>query len=91
MEINGCPLRLMKQRRIDDLKGNAESLQGKLRSGARSKKGSSTPSSERTANPNMDDKQRNPTGQIWGGGIMTEKEPERPCVTEHTPIFSCVL
>ena len=66
MAVNGCPVCLQKQRRIDELEEQVKSLQKKLRYQVRKEQeglfGSSTPSSKRPVKPNSEPKERKPKG-----------------------------
>jgi transposase len=66
MEINGCPFCLVKQRLIDELEEEVQSLRRKLRSQQRKAEeglfGSSTPSSKRPLKPNVEEKEHKPKG-----------------------------
>lgn len=66
MAVNGCPVCLQKQRRIDELEEEIKCLQGKLRYQARREQdgffGSSTPSSKRPVKPVSEPKEHKPKG-----------------------------
>jgi len=66
MAVNGCPVCLQKQRRIDELEEEVKHLRAKLRYQARREQdgffGSSTPSSKQPVKPNTEPKERKPKG-----------------------------
>lgn len=66
MAVNGCPVCLQKQRRIDELEEENKSLRAKLRYQERREEdgffGSSTPSSKRPLKPNTELKEKKPRG-----------------------------
>ena len=66
MAINGCPVCLDKQRRIDELEEQLKGLQAKLRYQERKELdgpfGSSTPSSKLPVKPNAEQKEKKPKG-----------------------------
>lgn len=66
MVVNGCPICLVKQRRIDELKEEVKGLQAKLRYQERKEQdgyfGSSTPSSKRPVKPNSEHEEKKPKG-----------------------------
>lgn len=66
MAINGCPVCLRKQRRIDELEEENQRLREKLRVQRRREEegffGSSTPSSRKPVKPNSEQKERKPRG-----------------------------
>lgn len=70
MAVNGCPVCLAKQRRIDELEEEVKRLQAKLRYEERKEQdgffGSSTPSSKRPIKPNSGQKEKKPKGARLG-------------------------
>jgi len=66
MAVNGCPICLQKQRRIDELEDENERFREKLRLGVRKEQeglfGSSTPSSKLPLKPNTEQKEKKPRG-----------------------------
>jgi transposase len=66
MAVNGCPVCLHKQRRIDELEEEVKNLRTKLRYQKRQGQegffGSSTPSSKRPLKPNSEEKEKKPRG-----------------------------
>lgn len=70
MAVNGCPVCLQKQRRIDELEEEIKQLRAKLRYHARREQdgffGSSTPSSKQPVKPNTGPKERKPKGARLG-------------------------
>src|SRR5512140_711342 len=66
MGINGCPICLEKQRRIDELEEKLKQLRAKQRLQERKEQdgffGSSTPSSQRPIKPNSEQKEKKPKG-----------------------------
>jgi len=66
MAVNGCPVCLDKQRRIDELEDEVKRLRDKLRYQERREEdgffGSSTPSSKKPIKPNTTAKEQNPRG-----------------------------
>jgi len=66
MAVNGCPVCLHKQRRIDELEEEVKSLRAKLRLQERREKdgpfGSSTPSAKLALKPNTKEKEKKPRG-----------------------------
>lgn len=74
MAVNGCPVCLAKQRRIDELEEEVKRLQAKLRYEERKEQdgffGSSTPSSKRPIKPNSGQKEKKPKGER--GSVIKE-------------------
>lgn len=70
MAVNGCPVCLAKQRRIDELEEEVKRLQAKLRHEERKEQegffGSSTPSSKRPIKPNSWQKEKKAKGARLG-------------------------
>jgi transposase len=70
MAVNGCPVCLHKQRRIDELEEEVKGLRAKLRYEERKEQdgffGSSTPSSKRPVKPNNEQKEKKPKGARLG-------------------------
>jgi hypothetical protein len=70
MAVNGCPVCLHKQRRIDELEEEVKSLRAKLRLQERREKdgpfGSSTPSAKLPLKPNTEEKEKKPRGARAG-------------------------
>jgi len=70
MGVNGCPICLVKQRRIDELEEEVKGLQAKLRYQERKEQdgyfGSSTPSSKRPVKPNSEHEEKKPKGARLG-------------------------
>jgi transposase len=66
MAVNGCPVCLHKQRRIDELEEEVKNLRAKLRHQERKDEdgffGSSTPSSKQPIKPNSGQKEKKPRG-----------------------------
>lgn len=66
MAVNGCPICLQRQRRIDELEDENKRLREKLRLQARKEQegffGSSTPSSKLPLKPNTEHKEKKPRG-----------------------------
>jgi transposase len=66
MAVKGCPICLVKQRRIDELEEEVKGLHAKLRYQERKEKdgyfGSSTPSSKRSVKPNSEREEKKPEG-----------------------------
>jgi transposase len=66
MAVNGCPVCLQKQRRIDELEDENKRLQDELRLQQRKAEegffGSSTPSSKKPVKPNSEPKEKKPRG-----------------------------
>lgn len=66
MAVNGCPVCLHKQRRIDELEEEVQRLRDKLRYRERREEdgyfGSSTPSSKKPVKPNSPQKEKKPRG-----------------------------
>jgi transposase len=66
MAVNGCPICLVKQRRIDELEEELKNLKAKVRYQERSEQegffGSSTPSSKVPIKPNVAKREKKPKG-----------------------------
>lgn len=92
MAVNGCPVCLHKQRRIDELEEEVKSLRAKLHLQERKVKdgpfGSSTPSSKQPLKPNTREKDKKPRGARPGhkgtGRKSHDEESADRCV-EVTP------
>jgi transposase len=66
MAVNGCPICLVKQRRIDELEEELKNLRAKVRYQERREQdgffGSSTPSSKVPIKPNVAQREKKPKG-----------------------------
>jgi len=84
MGINGCPMCLAKQRRIDELEEQITSLKEKLRYHQRKEQegffGSSTSSSKRPVKPHVEEKERKPKGARRGHKGVGRKRHDEECV-----------
>ena len=98
MAVNGCPVCLQKQRRIDELEEEIKQLRAKLRYQERREQdgffGSSTPSSKRPVKPNTEPKEKKPKGARPGHKGVGRKSHDdgRPLIVPWmwTPRANCV-
>ena len=87
MAVNGCPICLQKQRRIDELEDENKRLREKLRLQVRKEQegffGSSTPSSKLPLKPNTDQKEKKPRGACPGHNGVGRRSHEEEIGRAH--------
>lgn len=89
MAVNGCPVCLEKQRRIDELEEEVQRLRTKVRYQERKEKdgffGSSTPSSKKPVKPNVELKESKPRGAKPGHNGVHPTFLQKITLTYYTP------
>jgi transposase len=92
MAVNGCPVCLKKQRRIDELEEEVKRLRAKVRYQERKEKdgffGSSTPSSKKPVKRNVEQKEKKPRGAKPGHNGVGRRGHEKVSVDRKVIVES---